>query len=147
MDSKIHLRWGADLLRRLMGDRKGATAVEFAVISPLLVMVIFGVLEVGRVLYVHSTIQHAVEVSGRYAMVHPDAPLGDLRKIANENGLTLLGNNAAGTSTVGFNVSTVAFPTMKVLVITADIPYQMSVPFVSTMKFTITAQTRVPVNL
>jgi len=147
MDHKIQMRWGVDLMRRIIRDRKGATAVEFAVIAPLLIMVIFGTLEVGRALYVHSTIQHAIEVSGRYAMVHPNASSAELRKIANANGLSLLGNTDAGANSVSFTVNTVNLDAMKVVVITADIAHKMSAPLLSTMKLTITAQTRVPTKL
>ena len=38
-------------------DVRGATAVEFAMIAPVLLMFIFGILEFGRAMWVHNALQ------------------------------------------------------------------------------------------
>jgi Flp pilus assembly protein TadG len=49
------------LIRALARSRSGNTAVEFAFIAPAMLMFIFGVAEVGRVLW----LQNALDYSGR----------------------------------------------------------------------------------
>jgi Flp pilus assembly protein TadG len=134
----------AKLLRRFRKDRKGVAAVEFALIAPLLVMVVFGVLEVGRALYVHATLQHSVEVVGRYAMVHTDAATTDLYKVAKAGGLDLVGGNGEGGSNIVFNVSYVTVGEMTMAVVTAKTEHMIYAPFFSATSFVMVAETRVP---
>ncbi len=54
---------------RLAGCRTGATAVEFALIVPLFLVMTIGIFEIGRALWVKSMMQYAVEETTRYAMV------------------------------------------------------------------------------
>ncbi len=61
------------LLRRCLGDRHGGTAVEFAMVLPILVTLLLGVFEFGRLFWSWSTIQYATEEAGRYAMLNPTA--------------------------------------------------------------------------
>jgi Flp pilus assembly protein TadG len=48
-------------------DRRGVAAVELAVVSPLLVWLLIGVWEVGRLLDVQTVVQNAAGVGGRQA--------------------------------------------------------------------------------
>ncbi|OHC73421.1 MAG: hypothetical protein A3G18_04950 [Rhodospirillales bacterium RIFCSPLOWO2_12_FULL_58_28] len=51
--------------------RNGATAVEFALVAPVFLLMIAIIMELGRVLWIKNTMQYAVEEAGRYAMVNP----------------------------------------------------------------------------
>lgn len=51
----------------------GTVAVEFALVAPMLFLLIFGLIESGRLYFTRSSVQFAVEQAGRYAMVHIDA--------------------------------------------------------------------------
>ena len=46
---------------------RGAAAVEFAVILPLLLMILFGILEFGRILYVNQALSWAAREGARVA--------------------------------------------------------------------------------
>ena len=64
-------RWSSRLWSsRLAGCRKGATAVEFALVAPVFLVMTLGVVEVGRVLWIKATMQHAAEQTTRYFMVN-----------------------------------------------------------------------------
>lgn len=67
-------RWGA----ALSGCAKGATAVEFALVAPLFLAMTMGVVEVGRVLWIKATMQHAAEQTTRYFMVNNASCVSDL---------------------------------------------------------------------
>ncbi len=46
-------------------DRSGATAVEFAMVAPVLLMLVFGILEFGRALWVHNALQQTAIAGAR----------------------------------------------------------------------------------
>ena len=43
---------------------------EFALVGPLLLLLVFGVFETGHLYYIRSNLQHAAYEGGRYAMVN-----------------------------------------------------------------------------
>lgn len=59
--------------RRLCRDRRGATAVEFALVLPVLLTVLTAVLELGRALWLRQDMQFAVEEAARFALVESAA--------------------------------------------------------------------------
>lgn len=60
-------RWGSK------GDR-GSAFVEFALVSPLLLLLMFGVLDFGRLFFTELTIQHALREAGRFAVTGNHLP-------------------------------------------------------------------------
>lgn len=67
------------ILRRLSGDRGGATALEFALISPVLIALIFGVFNMGFALYCGAAVRHAVQASSRVLMFNPNTTANTLK--------------------------------------------------------------------
>jgi Flp pilus assembly protein TadG len=55
----------------LARDEDGATALEFAFILPVLVVMIFGVIQLGWALHCGSSVRYAVEQAGRSVMLNP----------------------------------------------------------------------------
>lgn len=53
--------------RTLLRDVAGVTIVEFAIVAPVLLTLIFGVLDLGHGLYMQSVLQGAVQDAGRDA--------------------------------------------------------------------------------
>ena len=66
----------------MLSDRRGAAAAEFALILPILLLMVFGVIEFGRMFWIKNSIQFAVEEAGRYAMVNASATSGELEAYA-----------------------------------------------------------------
>jgi len=56
----------------LKDSQSGQELVEFALVLPLLLLVVFGVLDLGRVFHSAITITNAAREGARYAMLHPD---------------------------------------------------------------------------
>lgn len=52
-------------LRRVAADRSGATAIEFAILAPVLLMLLMGVVEFGRMLWAENALQYAVAEAAR----------------------------------------------------------------------------------
>lgn len=56
------------ILKRPRSSSNGQSLVEFALVAPLFFILIFGVLDLGRVLFTQMTLQHALREAGRYAV-------------------------------------------------------------------------------
>lgn len=63
-------RFTAQLVGRLAADRRGATLIEFAVLLPLFVLLVFGIMQLGQVFWTQAALQHAVEMAARCASVN-----------------------------------------------------------------------------
>ena len=57
-------------LRRLARHDGGTSLVEFAVVLPLFMMLIFGIMQLGQMLWTLVAMQHAVEMAARCASVN-----------------------------------------------------------------------------
>lgn len=68
-------------VRILILKKTGATAVEFALVAPVLFMVILGALEFGRLMWTQAALHYAVEEAARCASVTP-ATCGTSSQIA-----------------------------------------------------------------
>ena len=73
--------------RRLvrLADRSGATAVEFAIVFPLMVALIFGIWSLGWALYCGGEVRHAVELGSRIYISNPSAATSDLQTAVNSH--------------------------------------------------------------
>ena len=54
--------------------RRGISIVETALAVPLLLLLVFGAVDLGRVLFAHLTLQHAVREAGRFAVTGRTLP-------------------------------------------------------------------------
>lgn len=60
----LHRGRGAQSARR----QRGAAMVEFALVAPLLFLLIMAIMDLSMLLWVNLTMQHAVREAGRYAL-------------------------------------------------------------------------------
>lgn len=60
-------------------DGRGQTLVEFALVFPLIVLMLFGIFDLGRAVYAYNTIGNAARLGARIAAVNqiPESLLGD----------------------------------------------------------------------
>lgn len=56
-------------MRRLLRDRAGASAAEFALVLPMLILLLFGVIDVGRWLWLYNMAEKATQEGARFAAV------------------------------------------------------------------------------
>lgn len=69
-------------------NERGASLAEFAVVATFFFMLIFGVIEFGRLLYTHNALTDAARRGARYAVLHeaeinPDGGFGDAKCVRN----------------------------------------------------------------
>ena len=57
-------------MRKNRTGERGTTMAEFAIISAVFFMIIFGIIEFGRLFYTHNALTDAVRRGARYAVLH-----------------------------------------------------------------------------
>jgi TadE-like protein len=92
-------------LRRQNGEA-GSTLIEFAVVAMLYLMLLFGIVDVGRALYAYDFVCHAAREGTRYAMVRGISCTGfDSACPATASDIqTYLRNNAPGIDSSALTV-------------------------------------------
>lgn len=76
----------------LKRGERGAALVEFAIAATVFLSLTFGVLELGRLLWVHNALTDATRRGARYAVNQPQTAVSDIQN------MTVYGNTA-GTGT------------------------------------------------
>ena len=61
-------------IRNFLKDRRGVTAIEFAIVSPILILLVFSVIETGRFMFINNSMDSALANSARLWMVDPATP-------------------------------------------------------------------------
>jgi len=56
-------------MRRLILDRSGSSAAEFAIVLPLLLMFLFGIIDAGRFMWTYNQAEKATQMGARMAVV------------------------------------------------------------------------------
>ncbi len=79
------------LIARTSADRRGQALVEFALVIPLVILVIIGIFEGGRAIYTYNALSNAAREAVREAIVNQDA--GEIEARADR----ILGGLAGGT--------------------------------------------------
>ncbi len=69
----------------LAACRLGSVAIEFAVLLPVFLALIYGMFEFSRIAWTQSTLEYAVEEAARFAMVNPSASATQITNIANDS--------------------------------------------------------------
>jgi Flp pilus assembly protein TadG len=62
------LSYARSTVGRPRRGRHGQSLVEFAMVVPLFFLLLFGIIDIGRVLFVQMTLQNAVRQAGRFAI-------------------------------------------------------------------------------
>jgi len=62
-----------------LNDRKGQAMVELALVLPLLLLIVFGITEFGRALWIVNTLTNAAREGARRASVSPGVPLNTVQ--------------------------------------------------------------------
>lgn len=109
-----------NVFRRLLHDHTGSPSIEFAILFPLFLLMIFGVMEFGRVLFTYGLLTFAAEEATRYATVDYDASVAEIRNVA-EDKLQLID----ASNITGFDVRSVINADQTRLV-TVEIDYDFA---------------------
>ena len=129
---------GTPAWRRLLRAESGTALVEFAMVMPIYITLLLGLVEFGRAFWIRNTLQFAAEETGRYAMTQlatDSAPL--TAKLQSQ----LSGIDAGSVSV---QVTTDTTSGTNYVTITADYVFEFLVPFLPVGPVTLTGRSRVP---
>jgi Flp pilus assembly protein TadG len=62
-----------NVIRALAAEERGLATVEFALVFPFVIFMLFGVMDFGRALTAYDTVSSAARLGSRYAMVRGNA--------------------------------------------------------------------------
>lgn len=116
-------------ISRSANDR-GAAMVEFAIIAPLLLLLVFGIIEFGRAYNAQNTLTHAAREGAREYAITQDAAAGEL---AAKNAATSL-NKSLITATL--SACTPGQPAS----VTLEYPFQLQIAFFPVSNFTMQSE-------
>lgn len=123
------------------GER-GATAVEFALVAPVFLLFVLGIIDLGRLFWVKNLMQYGVGETARWVMVHPSELRADVITHADEvvEGMftgIIFDADVPGTDIVGG----ISYRT-----ISASYTFNYMMPFVTLTDILLSASSRTPVN-
>ena len=123
-------------LLRLAARRAGTTAIETAIVLPVVLLFIVGLMEFGRAIWIQATLDYAVESAARCAAVNTTlcatAAQTQTYAVGKAAGLTLASSVfTLTTQTCGAQVS-------------ANLPFQFVVPILFPYAITLTASACYP---
>ena len=106
-----------------MNREQGVSALELALMMPFLLMVTFGIVDIGRIMYFQMGVQEAVQEGAAYASIQPDDP----------NGIIARTVEAVSAPDLDPSSVTVTCPDSVSVTITATHVVPMLTPFVGKM--------------
>jgi Flp pilus assembly protein TadG len=127
--------------RALARCGRGVTAIEFALLLPLFVTLLFGIIQFGQVLFFQAALQHAVIEAARCSTIYASGT-----DTTNCSSASLIADYAA-TQAYGFRVAASAFATSNPTgyhCVGASYPYNFSIPFMTGFQLTLTAKSCYP---
>lgn len=133
------------------GER-GATAVEFALVAPVFLMFMLGIVDLGRFFWVKSLMEYSVGQTARYAMVNPSTSQAALEQYASDEISTLMTGitfsaDAPNTDTeIGLNADGTKKYTVTHRTIKATYTFSFMMPLVTIADVELLSATRTPVN-
>ena len=130
------VRRGAMLLAR---SRLGAVAIEFALIFPVFILMIYALFEFSRVFWTENTLEYAVEEAARFAIVNSGASNAEIIAVAINNaaGLDVNNNN--------FNVVPDTIGTQNFVTVNATYNFAVLFPILKVGPFNLTSSSRMAV--
>jgi Flp pilus assembly protein TadG len=115
---------------------RGAVAVELSLILPALLLVMLGLMDVGRMIWTQTTLERAVEAAARCAAVNPVTC-----------GTTAAIQSYAAGQAFGLTVTTAVFTVTTVtcgMKVTVTMPYAFVIPWMTSSNVTLGASACYP---
>ncbi|MFZ5608108.1 MAG: TadE/TadG family type IV pilus assembly protein [Pseudomonadota bacterium] len=120
----------------LTGDQRGVSIAETAFVLPVLLVMMLGLFEVGRVLFTKGVLTHSVQEGARLALVSPAASEDAIKARITQN-FTLIDPARLAVFDID---ETVNADSTRTIVITVVYNYDLAVPFLSDWAVTLREQ-------
>ena len=124
--------------RPVLACERGTAAVEFAIVSVLLIMLIVGGVDVGRTFYIKNQLSFLADEAVRRVLFDPYISEAEVAA-------QLFSDFTAGNSSqLGLSLSYQVFANTDFRVIEISYPMATFIPYLNTSSFTLTVNRRVP---
>lgn len=123
---------------QFLNARDGATALEFAIMGPVVLGVLFGLFDIAFSLYVKSSFTHAVNTAAREVYLDPDRTDSEI-----ETDLT--SQLAKFNSLVSTKISSDASGSLEYKVIRATMTYNYKTPILNQIPIILEGESRAPI--
>ena len=121
----MKLGWSGRSIKR----SGGSTLVEFAFVLPLLVLILFGIMQYGFIFAAYTTLRNASAVAARYAtLTNPSPTTSSVQALAKTAVTPMLDTNKVTAVNVDLNASVGGLPGAKSVEIQYDL--KLIIPFV-----------------
>lgn len=116
------------LPRALKRDRRGVTAAEFALVSPFVFLMLFGIFEFSRAMFTWGVLNYAAQQATRFATVNYNATTQQIRDVAEDAFILVDSGNISD-----FSVSAPLNPSDQTRLVTVEIGYDygFSLPYIN----------------
>ena len=127
-------------LKQFLSDERGVNAVEFAMVLPVFVAMLFGVIQMGLALYYSSSIQYTMERTARAAMLDGDISAGALQQQFDAQLDEFMNKN------IQLQYSTDNAGGVEIVVLKANYVHVFQIPLVPAFEIAFPVEVRVPVT-
>ena len=111
---------------RFLNNRDGAAALETALVAPVFIALVLGILQIGWALYCGAEVRHAVERSTRLLIADPDTAEADIEAAIAED------LNSVNPADVNLTMTTEAIGTSgQIARLTWTYGYTLEAPFIA----------------
>ena len=130
------------VFRRWRCDVAGATAVEYAFVAPMLLMVLIALIQLGWTLHCAASVRWALENSARSLMLDPNVSASDLRASM----LTQLSGIADASSLTVTLATDSSDPTQTIKTAQSAYTQALTLPFLPSWNFSFHSSVAVPTS-
>lgn len=108
-------------------NERGVVAAEFALLLPVLLTILFGIIEFGMIMYGREVVTNAAREGARFGIVASNKPAAGAIQLVSKNYLTGTGIQ---TADVTFSATGAGMKNPTPLVMTATYNYQWLIPYI-----------------
>ncbi len=108
-------------------NQKGQSLLEFALLLPILLVILAGILDLGRLYYAYVAVTDAAAEGAAYAAIHPEASDEDIAIWANATSKGLVDLETDGTVTVIRPIIQAGYP----VTVTVSYDFAISTPIIN----------------
>lgn len=128
------------LLRRYRRCTAGTTAIEFALVAPVAILLCLSILEAGRAVYLRNELAYAVDLGARRVLLDP--------AIAEQEVLDTVraGLTPANRGQTGIETQIITDGPQEYRLVRASTPFAFIVPFVQEGAISLSVHRRVPLG-
>lgn len=128
----------------------GQSLVEFALVIPIFLLLLFGLFDVGRLVYVNNAISQAAREGARYGSVQNRSQTATSRTAIRDHTLGLMAAVPAPTVSVGCESNggvSLACRSQDLLVVTVSSPVEMLTPVIGQIVGTVNVSSTAKVTV